>query len=241
MLPARERPSQQLPKKMPPSRPPAAMTVAETAEEDLAQVKVGASTPTMGDEAVGTPPLSSVAEEGDKVSTPPPSEEVRAPTPAPAGASTPEGSPSRGKDPMIPVTVAGGSAEGEEAQAASDDEVEEIQGRPHDGRQHVYVWRQRGDHWASHKEIAETEEAARVEHAAKWLVDEVNVGGLMFCWSMYILLLVHYVICIFLAGCNENGEVPKKVLPPNRRCGCREQGLDRRGGPPSTGGRKGGV
>jgi len=27
---------------------------------------------------------------------------------------------------MIPVTVAGGSAEGEEAQAASDDEVEEI-------------------------------------------------------------------------------------------------------------------
>jgi len=110
------------------------MTVAETAEEDLAQDKVGASTPTRGDEAVGTPPPSSVAEEGDKVLTPPPSEEVRAPSPAPAGASTPEGSPSRGKDPMIPVTMAGGSAEGEVAQAASDDEVEEIQGRPHDGR-----------------------------------------------------------------------------------------------------------
>ena len=65
-------------------------------------------------------------EEGDKVPTPPPAEEERAPTPALAEASTPEGSPSRGKGPMIPVTVAGGSAEGEEAQAASDDEVEEI-------------------------------------------------------------------------------------------------------------------
>ena len=43
---------------------------------------------------------------------------------------------------MIPVTVTGGSTKGEEAQVASDDEVEEIQGRPDDGRQHVYVWRQ---------------------------------------------------------------------------------------------------
>ena len=42
---------------------------------------------------------------------------------------------------MIPVTVAGGSEGGAKAQAASDDEVEEIQGRPHDGREHVYVWR----------------------------------------------------------------------------------------------------
>ena len=48
-----------------------------------------------------------------------------------------EGSPSRGKGPMIPVTLAGGSTEGEETQAASDDEVEEIQGRPHNSRQHV--------------------------------------------------------------------------------------------------------
>ena len=118
--------------------------------------------------------------------------------------------------------------------------MEEIQGRPHDGRQHVYVWRQLGDHWAGHKEIAETEEAQRVERAAKWLVDEVKVSGLMFCWSMYILLLVHCVICIFLAGCNENGEVPKNELRPNRRCGRLEQGLDCKGGPPSVGGRKGG-
>jgi len=116
---------------------------------------------------------------------------------------------------MILVTVAGGSAEGEEAQAASDDEVEEIQGRPRDRRQHVYVWRQRGDHWADHEEIAETEEAVRVERATKRLVDEVKVSGRTFCWSMYILLFVHCVICIFFAGCNENGEVPKKVLRPN--------------------------
>ena len=47
---------------------------------------------------------------------------------------------------MIPVTVVGGSIEGEEARAASDDEVEEIQGRPRDGRQHIYVWCQHGDH-----------------------------------------------------------------------------------------------
>ena len=40
---------------------------------------------------------------------------------------------------MIPVTMVGGSEGGEEAQAASDDEVEEIQGRPRDGHQHVYV------------------------------------------------------------------------------------------------------
>ena len=120
---------------------PTVVTVAETAEEDPSQVKAGASTPTRGDEAAGMPPPSSVAEEGDKVPTPPPSKEERAPTPAPAEASTPEGSPSRGKGPMIPVTVAGGSAEGEEAQADSTDEVEEIQGRPHDGRRRVYVWR----------------------------------------------------------------------------------------------------
>ena len=146
---------------------------------------------------------------------PPPAEEERAPTPVSAEASTPEGSPSRGKGPMIPVTVAGGSEEGAESQAAFDEDVEEIQGHPHDGRQHVYVWHQRGDHWAAHEELAETEEAARVEHAAKRLVDEVKVSGLVFCQSMYILLLVHCVICVFLAGCNENGEVPKKVLRPN--------------------------
>jgi len=44
--------------------------MAETAEEDPAQDKAGASTTTRGDETAGTPPPSSVAEEGDKVPTP---------------------------------------------------------------------------------------------------------------------------------------------------------------------------
>jgi len=118
---------------------------------------------------------------------------------------------------MIPVTIARGSREGAEAQTASDDEVEEIQGGPRDGRQHVYVWRQRGDHWAGHEELAETEEATRVERAAKRLVDEVKVSGLVICQSMYILLLVHCVTCIFFTGCNENGEVPNEVLQPDLR------------------------
>jgi hypothetical protein len=43
------------------------------------------------------------------------------------------------------------------------------------------VWHLRGDHWAGHEEIVETEEAARVERAAKRLIDEVKVSGLVFC------------------------------------------------------------
>ena len=174
----------------------AVVFVPETTEEDSAQDKTGASTPTRGGEDARTPPLSSVAEEGDRVPTPPPAEGERGPTPTPEEASTPEGSPSRGKGPLIPFTTAGGSTEGEEAQAASDDEVEEIQGRPHDGRQHVYVWRQRGDHWAGHEELVETEEAARVERAAKRLINEVKVSGLVFCHSVLTLRLVHCAICI---------------------------------------------
>jgi len=81
----------------------------------------------------------------------------------------------------MPATTAGGSATNEETRAASDDEVEEIQGRPRDGRQHVYVWRQCGDHFIGHEELAETEEAARVERAAKRLVDEVKVSGPLRC------------------------------------------------------------
>jgi hypothetical protein len=81
----------------------------------------------------------------------------------------------------MPATTTGGDATGEETQAASDDEVEEIEGRPRDGRQHVYVWRQRGDHFIGHEELAETEEAARVECAAKRLVDEVKVSDSLHC------------------------------------------------------------
>ena len=127
---------------------PDVVTATEVADENLARDRAKASTPTRGDENAGTPPLSSVAEEEFRAPSPAPAEEERVPvpTPATAEASTLEGSPSRGKGPIIPITVAGGSTEGEEAQTASDDEVEEIQGRPHDGRQHIYVWRQRGDH-----------------------------------------------------------------------------------------------
>ena len=53
-----------------PVEQPAVVSVAETTEDDPARDKAGASTPTRGDETEKTPPLSSVAEEGDKVATP---------------------------------------------------------------------------------------------------------------------------------------------------------------------------
>jgi len=71
---------------------------------------------------------------------------------------------------------------------AFDNELDEIQGRPQDGCQHVYVWRQRGDHFIGHEELAETEEAMRVERAAKRLVDEVKVSGLLRC-SKFICIV----------------------------------------------------
>ena len=109
-----------------PVEQPAVVRAMEVADEDPARGRARASTPTRGDEAAGTPPPSSAAEEEDKALSPTPVEEARAPTPARVEAPTQEGSPSRGKGPMIPVTMAGGSTEGEEAQAASDDEVEKI-------------------------------------------------------------------------------------------------------------------
>ena len=189
---------------------PTAVTAAETAEEGPAQARTGASTPARDDEAARTPSPSSVAEEGDKAPTPPPAEGRRAPTPPREEASSPKGSPGRGKGPVIPVTTAGGSAEGEKAQATSDDEVEEIQGRPQDGRQHVYVWRQHGDHFIGHEELAETEEAARVERAAKRLVEEVKVSVLVFC-PKCVCTVTCFSIHVIPAGRNENGEVPKEV------------------------------
>ena len=56
-----------------------------------------------------------------------------------------------------------------------DDVVEEIQGRPQDGRQHVYVRRWRDDHWVYHEEVPEVKEAERMEPAAKRLMAEVKV------------------------------------------------------------------
>jgi hypothetical protein len=105
---------------------PTVVTAAETAEEGVAQARTGVSTPARDDEATKTPPLSSGAEEGDRAPTPLPVEERRAPIPPREEASSPKGSPGQGKGPVIPVTMAGGSVEGEEAQTTSDDEVEEI-------------------------------------------------------------------------------------------------------------------
>ena len=157
------------------------VTVAESVEEHPAPARTRASTPVRRDETARTPPPSSVVEEENRAPTTPPSKGRRVLTPPRAEPSSPKGSPSRDQDPVIPVTAAGGSAEGEETWAASDDEVEEIQGRPHDGRQHVYVWRQCGDHFIGHEELAEMEEAARVERVAKRLVDKVKVSGLALC------------------------------------------------------------
>jgi len=167
---------------------PAMTNAAESAEEHPAPVRVQARTPVWGDESARMPPPSSVAEEEGRAPTPPPPEEGRVPTPPRAGASSPVSSPGPDQGPMMPATTARDSAEGEETRTASDDEVEEIQGRPQDGRQHVYVWRQRGDHFIGHEELAETEEAARVERAAKRLVDEVNVSGLLRC-SKFICIV----------------------------------------------------
>lgn len=107
---------------------PAVVTVAEVAKEVPAQVRVGRSTPTRGDDTARAPPPSSVTEEEDRAPTPPPAEERRTPTPPRAEASPSKVSPGRSKEPLIPVTPAGGNTEGEEAPAASDDEVEEIKG-----------------------------------------------------------------------------------------------------------------
>jgi len=159
-------------------------TAAEGTEEPPA--------PARDEEAARTP----VVEEEGRAPTPPPAEEGRVPTPPRAGASSPVGSPGLDQGPVMPATTAGSSAEGEETRTASDDEVQEIQSRPQDGRQHVYVWRQRGDHFIGHKELAETEEAVRVERAAKRLVDEVKVSGLLNC-PKFIYIVSRFSMCSF--------------------------------------------
>jgi hypothetical protein len=54
--------------------------------------------------------------------------------------------------------------------------LEDIQGHPQDGRQHVYVCRQRGDHYICNKEIPLEDETRKVELAAKRLIAEVQVS-----------------------------------------------------------------
>ena len=163
---------------------PAATTAAESTEDHPAPAGATASIPTRNEEAVRTPPPSNVVEEESRASTRPPAEERGVPTTPRAGTSLPVGSPGLGQGSVMPATMVGGSAANEETRTASDDEVEEFQGRPRDGRQHVYMWRQRGDHFIGHEELTETEEAARVERAAKRLVDEVKVSGPLHCSTL---------------------------------------------------------
>jgi len=111
----------------------------------------------------------------------------------------------------MPTTAAGGSAADEEPQVASDDDVEEIQGRPRDGRQHVYVWCQRGDHFIGHEELAETEEAARVECAAKRLVDEVKVSGPVCCSTIMCSAPV-FDVCSSLQGAMKTAKYRKRCF-----------------------------
>jgi hypothetical protein len=54
-----------------------------------------------------------------------------------------------------------------QAAESKDDIVEEIQGHPQDGHQHVYICRERGDHYICHEEISIDEEMERVERAAR--------------------------------------------------------------------------
>jgi len=173
---------------------PAATTVAESAEEHPAPARATTGTPTRDGEAARTPPPSSAVGEEGRAPTPSLAEEGRVPTPPRAGASSPVGSSGLDQGPVMPATTAGGSAAGEETQTASDDEVEEIQGRPRDGCQHVYVWRPSGDHFIGHEEIAETEEAPRVERAAKRLVDEVKVSDLL-CCSTFMCNISRFSVC----------------------------------------------
>jgi len=110
-----------------------APTVEEVATGTLTQEETDTAVPTKEESAVTTPPPSSGAGEG-----------IRAPSPArveepPVEARTPEDMPDLGKGLVTASAMVGWSTQGEEAQAGSDDEVEEIQGHPHDGRQHIYV------------------------------------------------------------------------------------------------------
>jgi hypothetical protein len=88
----------------------------------------------------------------------------------------------------------------EQAAESDDDVVEEIQGHPQDGCQHVYVCRGRGDHYVCHEEISIDEETQRVERATKRLIGEVQVRGLRENCRRLALTFGHakiilYVIC----------------------------------------------
>jgi hypothetical protein len=62
-----------------------------------------------------------------------------------------------------------------DATKSDDDVLEEIEGHPQDGHQHVYVYHQRGDHFICHEEIPTEDETRKVELAVKRLIAEVQV------------------------------------------------------------------
>ena len=74
------------------------------------------------------------------------------------------------------------------------------------------MWRQREDHFIGHEELAETEEAARVVRAAKWLVEEVKVSSLVFCQNVYVLLFVCFTMREFLQGAMKTVKYRKRCF-----------------------------
>jgi hypothetical protein len=61
-------------------------------------------------------------------------------------------------------------------ESEDDDVLEEIEVHPNNRRQHVYVCRQRGDHFIYHEEIPIADETRKVELEAKRLIAEVQVS-----------------------------------------------------------------
>jgi rubrerythrin len=58
-------------------------------------------------------------------------------------------------------------------ESEDDDVLEEIEVHPKDGRQHVYICHQCGDHFICHEEIPTADETRKVELVTKRLIAEV--------------------------------------------------------------------
>lgn len=89
--------------------------------------------------------------------------------------------------------------------------MEEIQGHPQGGgqesQQRVYMSCWRKDHWVTHEEILEDEEADRVEQATKALMEEVKVSFTQSPASCLLFVVVFSLACL-LSGGNEDLKVP---------------------------------
>jgi hypothetical protein len=115
----------------------------------------------------------------------------------------------RGKMAMGPSTVEPNQEQGrtsidQAAESNDDDVVEDIQGHPQDGWQHVYIYHKRGHHYVCHEEISIDEETERVERAARRLIREVQVSttsrnhcyrAIQICSLTYMVL---YLVCMAL-------------------------------------------